>query len=126
MVINERSLSPDEMAQLLEDLRDGVSDDPTMAQCRSASDSMKLAAEIINLAVVVSGRPLPTAAVAAPHEGPQEDSGHVYTETARNLMRFYGVRSLDELVEEQAKHVKRLQDKLPPYRDPFPGKVRGG
>ena len=39
------------------------------------------------------------------------------------LMRFYAVDTLEGLVEAQAKHVERLQAKLPPMRDERPGYV---
>jgi hypothetical protein len=40
------------------------------------------------------------------------------------LKRFYGAKHLSDLVLEQAKHVERLQAKLPPTTDTQPRKVR--
>ena len=45
--MNGTTLTGDELLQLLEDLRAGVSDDPTMARCRVATEAMKVAAELI-------------------------------------------------------------------------------
>ena len=50
---------------------------------------------------------------------PQED-------TITVLMRFYGVKSIEALVEAQADHIVRLQAKLPKYRDAFPRTPREG
>ena len=50
---------------------------------------------------------------------PQED-------TIAVLMRFYGVKSIESLVEAQANHIVRLQAKLPKSRDAFPRTPREG
>ena len=50
---------------------------------------------------------------------PQED-------TIMVLMRFYGVKSIEALVEAQADHIVRLQAKLPKPRDAFPRTPREG
>lgn len=42
------------------------------------------------------------------------------------LLRFYAVDTLEGLVEAQARHVEKLQAKLPPMRDEQPGRVREG
>ncbi len=47
-------LDADEFAQLMEDLNNGVSDDPTMAACRTATEAMRVAAALL------SSRPTPT------------------------------------------------------------------
>lgn len=44
----------------------------------------------------------------------------------QTLMRFYGVTSIDELIDAQAKHIEKLQQKLPRPRDASPMKVREG
>lgn len=60
-------------------------------------------------------------------QGPHEDSGHCYTDTERQLMQFYGVRTPSEVIEEQAKHIRRLQDKVQDRAaDPFPPSYRQG
>lgn len=38
----------------------------------------------------------------------------------RELMRFYSVDTVDDLIAAQAKHIDRLQAKLPPLRDEMP------
>ena len=47
-------------------------------------------------------------------------------DTITVLMRFYGVKSIEALVEAQADHIVRLQAKLPKYRDAFPRTPREG
>ena len=42
------------------------------------------------------------------------------------LMRFYNVSSIPDLIDAQAKHIERLQAKLPPTRDAFPRTPREG
>lgn len=42
------------------------------------------------------------------------------------LLRFYSCESLQELVLEQAKHVEKLQTKIPPMRDEQPKRIREG
>ena len=42
------------------------------------------------------------------------------------LLRFYAVDTLEGLVEAQAKHVERLQAKLPRIPDQFPRTPREG
>ena len=37
------------------------------------------------------------------------------------LMRFYSVSTLEDLVRIQSQHIERLQAKLPPLRDERPG-----
>lgn len=50
-VCSRQSTGSDEKAQLLEDLRDGVPDDPTMAKCRTATEAMRLAAELLSSSI---------------------------------------------------------------------------
>jgi hypothetical protein len=55
------------------------------------------------------------------------NSGALYiSDDTRQLMNFYSVTSVLALVEMQAKHIERLQAKLPPIRDTQPGRVRKG
>lgn len=42
----------------------------------------------------------------------------------RDLMMFYGVTTLEELVEKQAYHIQRLQSKLPKAPCLLPNRVR--
>lgn len=42
------------------------------------------------------------------------------------LYRFYNVSTLEGLVDKQARHIERLQAKLPPMRDEFPRTPREG
>lgn len=42
------------------------------------------------------------------------------------LMRFYDVRTQDELIERLSHHIERLQAKLPPTPDMRPERVREG
>lgn len=49
-----------------------------------------------------------------------------YGEAIDQLKRFYGVTTLVDLVMIQARHVERLQEKLPPTPDLHPRKVREG
>lgn len=43
------------------------------------------------------------------------------------LMKFYGVETLSDLVDKQAHHIERLQAKLPPTPNVFaPQRVREG
>ena len=42
------------------------------------------------------------------------------------LLKFYAVDTLEALVEAQARHIEKLQAKLPPLRDEQPGRVREG
>lgn len=42
------------------------------------------------------------------------------------LMRFYAARTLEELIERQDHHIKKLQEKLPPVVDEFQRTPRGG
>lgn len=43
------------------------------------------------------------------------------------LMRFYDVDNYHDLVDEQDRHIQRLQRKLPPLREPItPGNPRRG
>src|SRR3990167_6386871 len=42
------------------------------------------------------------------------------------LMKFYAVETLPDLIKAQARHIERLQAKLPPTRDTQPGRVREG
>ena len=42
------------------------------------------------------------------------------------LMKFYSVETMEDLVAIQARHVERLQAKLPPPRDEFPRVPREG
>jgi len=44
----------------------------------------------------------------------------------KQLMNFYGVNDLWNLVIAQARHIERLQAKLPPLRDEFPRTPREG
>jgi len=44
-------------------------------------------------------------------------------EDLKRLMRFYSVATLEDLALAQAKHVERLQTKLPPIRDERPGYI---
>ena len=43
-----------------------------------------------------------------------------------DAMRFYGVDSLDALIEAQSEHVERLQEKLPRDNQPAFTRVREG
>ena len=54
------NLTLDELAQLFEDLRAGVSDDPPMAECRRASEAMKVAAEVLTYFLRRDGWLIPT------------------------------------------------------------------
>lgn len=47
-------------------------------------------------------------------------------ELISRLMSFYDVETLRELVFEQHRHVRKLQDKMPPLPDLPPRKVREG
>lgn len=42
------------------------------------------------------------------------------------LLRFYNVSTFAELVNAQARHIEKLQAKVPPLRDEQPGRVREG
>lgn len=42
------------------------------------------------------------------------------------LASFYGASSMYQLVAAQARHIERLQAKLPPPGPAFPGRVREG
>lgn len=42
------------------------------------------------------------------------------------LMKFYGVESVEALVSAQARHIEKLQAKLPPLRDEHPRTPREG
>ena len=86
----------------------------------------------------VDAEPQSTPAPAAPHADTQEtgsatgasvDDSHpassalVLDADNSQLMRFYGVTTLQELIDAQAHHIERLQAKLPPMRDERPGYV---
>jgi len=47
-------------------------------------------------------------------------------ESQLQLARFYGADTKDALIEAQAKHIEKLQAKLPALRDEQPGRVREG
>lgn len=47
-------------------------------------------------------------------------------ETMRQLMNFYAVDTLEALVEAQARHIEKLQAKLPPTPSLAPQRVREG
>jgi len=42
------------------------------------------------------------------------------------LMKFYGVKTTDELIAAQAAHIAKLQAKVPPVPDQFPASPRQG
>lgn len=48
------------------------------------------------------------------------------TDEQKQLAKFYGVNTKNELIAAQARHVERLQSKLPPIKDEQPRKVREG
>lgn len=63
-----------------------------------------------------------------PGDAPGGWGGSVYERTTvlvparesdRQLMDFYSVESLHELIDAQERHVAKLQAKLPPLRDEF-------
>jgi hypothetical protein len=54
----------------------------------------------------------------------QLDEVRKLSEDHRQLASFYGVETIAELVDEQAKHIEKLQARLPEYRDPFPRSPR--
>lgn len=53
--------------------------------------------------------------------------GHSFmSEEQRMLARFYDVNTKDELIAAQAKHIEKLQNKLPPLVDREPRNPRRG
>jgi hypothetical protein len=42
----------------------------------------------------------------------------------KQLLKFYDVETLGDLVDEQEKHIARLQKQVPPMRDQFPTSYR--
>ncbi len=55
------------------------------------------------------------------HEG-----NHWADDAQEQLARFYGVHTKDALIEAQAKHIEKLQARLPPLRDEQPRNPREG
>lgn len=53
--------------------------------------------------------------------------GHSFmTDEQKQLAKFYGVNTKNELIAAQANHIEKLQAKLPPLRDEQPRKLREG
>ena len=53
--------------------------------------------------------------------------GHSFmTDEQKQLAKFYGVNTKNELIAAQANHIEKLQAKLPPFRDEQPRKLREG
>lgn len=48
------------------------------------------------------------------------------TEEELKLAQFYGVETRSALIDAQALHIRRLQDKLPPLKDTEPHNYRRG
>lgn len=55
------------------------------------------------------------------------DFHHAFVRDERHqLFKFYGVDTMEALVEAQAKHIERLQSQLPPTVKPAYARVREG
>ena len=65
-------------------------------------------------------------AAAGVQGGADRASGVPARESDRQLMRFYGVESLQALIDAQERHIAKLQAKIPPLRDEMPRNPRIG
>lgn len=66
------------------------------------------------------------AAIDALAASPAAGGVQALTDEQQQLMKFYGAGSLAELIGAQAKHIERLQAKLPPSPSLAPQRVREG
>lgn len=65
-------------------------------------------------------------AIASAPAQPVREPMSVERESDRQLMDFYSVDTLPDLIDAQARHIERLQDKLPQLDPPAFTRVREG
>ena len=89
-------------------------DDECLVNCWGSTQSEYIEQFRAALARLATTPAQPIADVSAP------------TDSIRQLMKFYAAATLEELIETQAKHVERLQAKLPSIQQPAFTRVREG
>lgn len=92
------SYTRDEMTQLIEDLREGVSDDPTMAECRTATEAMAVAADLLSERQVSTPPGIDLEAEAKDYQREKRERGLFHNEGIPQVSPYYF--SLHMLVAE--------------------------